>query len=64
LKGHVLVVGCVALAEWPRRSGWPRRAECECGEKSPRLKTIAERRAWHREHKNLVKIAQPQNRDK
>lgn len=31
-------------------------ARCECGERSPVLRSTSARRAWHREHKRQIEL--------
>jgi len=51
VAGHALMLGGRSHAEFPYRKDLPRPAVCECGAKSKLLKTIQERKEWHRQHK-------------
>lgn len=63
LKGHGLVaegaphdIEGQRLAWAPRT--WPGRARCACGELSPSLPSVSQRREWHRKvHKPQVALA-------
>lgn len=56
LAGHELPnEGRVRVAG--RYGNGPGRARCACGEKSPALPNTAQRKQWHRDHKDSVRAA-------
>lgn len=58
LAGHGLVAEGAAFAYVGVRSYWgnvPGMALCSCGRYSPRIKNRAQRKAWHRDHKNDIR---------
>ena len=52
VAGHALAQGAMGRAQYPFRNGVSQEAVCECGAQSEPLATVAERRAWHRQHKS------------
>jgi hypothetical protein len=58
LAGHGLVAEGAAFASVGVRSYWgsdPGMALCECGTYSPRIKNRAQRKQWHRDHKDDIR---------
>jgi hypothetical protein len=57
LKGHALDRPTVWYSRYANNPPpHVRTARCQCGEESPPLSTLAERRQWHRNHKASVLV--------